>query len=362
MKYKNFKIMLIQTIISCLYITTCFLTAYAQQDENDWWNEVYPVPLTLDDTTLTMSFVKVDGNKFVNEADETVIFKGLSISDPDKIEKNGHWSKKHFEEIKKWGANLIRIPVHPVAVHQRGLRNYIKLLDDAINWCSELEIYIIIDWHSIGNLNKEVFQAEMYNTTRKETLNFWKTIAHRYQNIPVVAFYEVYNEPTVYNGKFGKCTWEEWKSTVEEIIDIIYAYDKSVIPLVSGFNWAYDLRPIKIAPIDRPNVAYVTHPYPGKCKPPREPQWEETFGFVTDKYPVIATEIGFMESGEDKNLLETGEYSTRIVNYFNKKGISWVVWVFDPDWIPQLIDNWDYRPTIQGEFFKTVMQGKFKYE
>ncbi|MBN2350025.1 MAG: cellulase family glycosylhydrolase [Bacteroidales bacterium] len=195
-----------------------------------------------------------------------VVFRGLSISDPDKIDKNGQWGRKHFEAIKSWGVNLVRIPVYPVSIHQRGLDEYIKLLDQAADWCSELGMYIIIDWHSIGNLRMEVFQNDMYNTTKKVTFYFWKTIANHYRNVPTVAFYELYNEPTVFNGMFGTCSWEQWKEIYEEIIDIIYAYDKKVIPLVAGFNWAYDLRPVKENPINREGIAYVSHPYPGKIQ------------------------------------------------------------------------------------------------
>jgi len=49
------------------------------------------------------------------------------------------------------------------------------------------------------------------------------------------------------------------------------------------------------------------------------------------------------------------KYGKTIINYFRKKGISWTVWNFDPDWPPQLIADWDYTPTKQGAFFKDVM-------
>lgn len=309
-----------------------------------------------------LDLIKVNGNSFINEKGKVIVFKGVSISDPDKLVKDGRWNKRHFEEIKKWGANVIRVPVHPVAFHQRGVEEYIKLLDNAVEWCTELGIYIIIDWHSIGNLRMEILSQDMHNTTKKETFNFWRTIASHYKDVPTVAFYELFNEPTTLNGQYGTCTWEEWKTLMEQIIDIIYAHNKTAIPLVAGFNWAYDLTSVRHSPIAREGVAYVTHPYPGKRPKPREPKWEEDFGFVADKYPVMATEIGFMkENEEDKNLNDDGSYGPEIMNYFNKKGISWVVWVFDPVWVPQMIKSWNYEPTDQGIFFRDVMQGKFKY-
>ena len=269
--------------------------------KKEWWhiNRIKPYSASKPNSKK-LSLISVKGNSFIDEKGKVIVFKGVSISDPDKLVKDGRWNKEHFEEIKKWGANVIRIPVHPVAFHQRGVEEYINLLDNAVEWCTDLGIYIIIDWHSIGNLQMEILSQDMHNTTKKETFNFWRTIAAHYKDVHTVAFYELFNEPTTYNGQYGTCTWEQWKTLMEQIIDVIYAHNKAAIPLVAGFNWAYDLTPVKYAPIARSGVAYVTHPYPGKRSKPREPKWEEDFGFVADNYPVMATEIGFMKENEEE--------------------------------------------------------------
>ncbi len=334
---------------------------FFNDDRSDWWNEPWLPTYQIKASAQKMDFIRVQGNLFRNEQGDTLVFKGLSISDPDKIEKDGRWSKAHFEAVKSWGTKLVRLPVHPISVRQRGIKNYIKLLDEAVDWCSELGMYVIIDWHSIGNLHMEMFQADMYETTIRETLYFWKTIARHYKEVPTVAFYEIFNEPTVFNGTLGKCSWEEWKNIVENIIDVIYAHDKSVIPLVGGFNWAYDLRDMKYNPIAREGIAYVTHPYPGKCEPPREGHWEEHFGFLADRYPIVATELGYYFEGEH-HLIEDGTYREAIVNYMEKKGISWCAWVFDPQWHPQMIKNYNYEPTHQGAFFRDVMKGNYSFK
>ena len=84
----------------------------------------------------------------------------------------GHWSKDHFVKVKEMGAKLVRIPVHPVAWRERTPAEYIKLLDQAVGWCTELEMYVILDWHTIGNLETEVFQDPMYETTKTGNLQF----------------------------------------------------------------------------------------------------------------------------------------------------------------------------------------------
>ena len=59
-------------------------------------------------------------------------------------------------------------------------------------------MYLIVDWHSIGNLETELFQHPQYVTSVAETANFWKSIAHRYKGVATMAVYEIFNEPTLY--------------------------------------------------------------------------------------------------------------------------------------------------------------------
>ena len=305
--------------------------------------------------------IAVKGNTFVNQSGDIVVFKGINFSDPDKLEKQDQWKKELFQEAREWGANIVRLPVHPQAWRSRGQNEYLKLLDQGVAWAKEYGLYLIIDWHSIGNLRTELYQNEMYITTKKETFEFWYTISRKYADEPAVALYEVFNEPTTFNNQLGSLTWEQWTDIVTDIITVIRANNPKAIPLVAGFNWAYDLTPVAYAPLKIPQVAYVSHPYPQKRAQPWIPQWERDFGFVSDNYPVITTEIGFMqatERGAHIPCIGDETYGQELMDYFNKKGISWVAWCFDPDWSPQLISDWNYTPTRAGAFFKKAMSRK----
>jgi endoglucanase len=143
----------------------------------------------------------------------------------------------------------------------------------------------------------------------------------------------------------------------ESIIHLIRSYDAETIELVAGFDWAYDLTPLREEPINADNIAYVTHPYPFKRSQPWEPKWEEDFGFAAQRYPVIATEIGF-EVGKNDPADGAENYGQRITSYLEKNNISWVAWVYDPEWWPQMIKSWNYDLTPTGEFFKSAMQKK----
>ena len=302
--------------------------------------------------------IRVEGNKFVTEEGKVMVFRGLNVADPDNLLNKGHWDKALLQEVKNWGANIVRFPVHPTAWRKQGKANYLKLLDDGVKWAAELGLYVIIDWHSIGNLRTEMYQADMYETTQKETFEFWRTMAKHFKGNNTVAFFELFNEPTVYNGQLGTCTWAQWKELNEEMIGIIRAHGNEAIPLVAGFNWAYDLTSVKDNPINAPGIAYVSHPYPMKRPKPWEEKWTTDWGFVAQKYPLMLTEIGFSgaeEVGAHVPVISDESYGDAITKYTAERGISWVGWVFDNQWAPRMFSDWNFTPTRQGKYFKKVL-------
>jgi hypothetical protein len=304
----------------------------------------------------TLSRISVRGNRFVNARGEAMLFKGLSIADPDKVEKQGHWNRALFEHVHDMGAQLVRLPVHPSAWRARTPQRYLVLLDSAVSWCGALGIYVDIDWHSIGNLEMELFQDPIYNTTQRETYEFWRTISKHFSGNSTVAFYELFNEPTSFGGQLGTVTWSAWKTINENIIHLIRAYDAQTVALVAGFDWAYNLTPLLEEPIQASNIGYVTHPYPNKRSQPWEPRWDEDFGFASAQYPVIATEIGFEQKAGDPD--DGAEhYGTRITQYLEHRGISWLAWVYDPQWWPAMLTSWDGYPLSgPGKFFEGAMK------
>lgn len=311
-------------------------------------------------TTSPLPQIRVEGNKFITENGEPIVFRGLNTSDPDKLERSGHWNKEYFEQMKKWGANIVRFPVHPTAWRKRGQEEYIKLLDEGVRLAGEQGMYVIIDWHSIGNLKNEMYQNSMYETTQKETFEFWRTMADHYKGNNTVAFFEIFNEPTTMREQLGTLSWDQWKEMNEEIITIIRANGAEAIPLIAGFNWAYDLTEVAEKPIEAEGIAYVSHPYPQKREKPWEEKWTADWGYVAEQYPLILTEVGFSgpeEKGAHQPVISDESYVDAITNYSNERGISYVVWVFDPNWAPMLFSDWEnYTPTRQGKAFKKVLQ------
>ena len=147
------------------------------------------------------------------------------------------------------------------------------------------------------------------------------------------------------------------KDSERYLIVIVRSYNAQAIPLVAGFDWAYDLTPLRLSPIGAEGVGYVTHPHANKRPQPWEPKWEEDFGFAAAKYPIVATEFGGFPPPRQSaaGAAPQTPYGPSIIKYLEGKGISWLVWCFDPEWGPTLINDWDYTLSPSGEFAKQAM-------
>ena len=81
----------------------------------DWWHGAYlQRPLNSPDGKK-LPLISVSGDRFVDPTGKPMLFRGVNIADPDKIESQGHWSKDFFVKVKDTGATVVRIPVHPAA-------------------------------------------------------------------------------------------------------------------------------------------------------------------------------------------------------------------------------------------------------
>src|SRR5690554_4282160 len=135
--------MLIGFRLSIASLLTCLLfsiQAHAQaEDPVTSDRQVYEKIGRFDSNLLVnkQDFIRVKGNKFIDEKGKTFVFRGVSVADPDKLVKDKQWKKSLFAELKEWGVNTIRLPIHPRAWRERGQEEYFKLIDQAVVWANE---------------------------------------------------------------------------------------------------------------------------------------------------------------------------------------------------------------------------------
>lgn len=184
--------------------------------------------------------ISVSGNKLVNEAGDQVVLHGVSHFDPTwqamgEDPDVGVWDESIFNLMQNWNVQLVRLPIHPAVWRRYGAAQVFAVIDQAIAWCAEREMYAIIDFHSIGfppdndyMSAPDIVFGELYETTAAEITDFWNQVSARYDNNPTVAFYELFNEPARdsalgfpnYN---SPSDWTLWKNFLESTIDVIRA-------------------------------------------------------------------------------------------------------------------------------------------
>ncbi|MDD5455679.1 MAG: glycoside hydrolase family 5 protein [Candidatus Margulisbacteria bacterium] len=319
------------------------------------------------DKSLFPDRFSVFGNKIVDSRQQEVVFRGISAMDPIYHYFNGDdivWGEDYYNRIKDWGADIIRLPIHPYYWREYGKEKCLQILDKVIDWAEKNKVYVYIDFHSIGFPPAEDYDGNfdgIYLTSVDETSGFWETIAEKYKNNPVVAFYEIFNEP-VYAGfcfsEDGRSTpadWLAWKQVAEDLTKIIRRHDEHKPIIIGGMYWAYDLSQALKDPLSDKNIIYAAHPYPGSSQ---YKSWDDAFGKIKEKYPVFVTEFGFEREGQKAENTYTGRgrYRDDIYNYLESRKISWTAWCFSDKWSPSLLKDKNYNPTEAGEFFRAQLR------
>lgn len=322
--------------------------------------------LTSTPTVLPLRF-HVEGNTFMDQYGKPMVFRGMSAIDPiyqryDDFPDHSLWSERYYREMAQWCANVIRLPILPSSVRNFGMEKTLETLDQTIAWAAENNMYVIINFHSLGWPPTDFYppDAPWFSTTPQEMINFWEIISRRYAKNNTVAFYELFNEPATrasYMDHSGDSTkvedWLVWKHLNEKSIAVIRANDPDKIILVGGLQFAYDLSYVPNAPITDKNVGYVTHPY---SHPAWKKDWNTAFGDLSSQYPIFATEFGYddlLSPDDDYNGIP---YHETIIKYLEERRISWTVWNFDASWKPSLLlDNEAFNPSPSGKYFRSMM-------
>jgi len=290
------------------------------------------------------------GHLVLDDSGTTVILKGLMPPDPYKLAGDDNLNRAFFEGMEKTGANVLRIPVH--AEHWENDEYYLwRYLDPIVMWAGEMHMYVIIDWHSIGNVVTGA-GAQMPDTRQKPmdlALSFWSTTAHYFRDAPNVIF-EVFNEPESISPK-------EWKVAAEKLIGAIRAQGADQMVIVGGIDFGRDLSWVLESPVSDGNSAYASHIYPAHASA----GWSGWFGNVAEKYPVISTEWGYANSaqtGVPSYLIgNRTDYGEPFLEYLADKGAGWVACWYDDEWLPPMFAEGQDQLTDYGEFVLESLHG-----
>lgn len=287
--------------------------------------------------------LNVSGNQILDADGQTVILKGVMPPDPAVLNRRGKFNREFFSAIQATNANVIRIPVHPEEWVKD--EDYLwRYLFPIVGWAGEMNMYVIIDWHYIGNIATGAgSQMPDIDTASKDlTLEFWRLNASYFRDAPNVIF-EIFNEPE----SIGV---EEWRNNANEIVRVIRDQGAEQVIIVGGIDFGRDLSWVTEKPILGENIAYASHIYPAHSSD----LWQYWFGEAAKKYPVLITEWGFMD--ENRNTSQSylaGDqktYGEPFLQYLGARNIGWVACWYDDEWLPPMFTKGWKGYTQYGKF------------
>lgn len=199
--------------------------------------------------------LSVSGTKIVDKNGNVFKLNGVSTHGvawfPDYV------NKQAFKQMRdEWGVNLIRIAMYTseyAGYCNGGNKSQLKtLVDNAVNYCNELGMYVIIDWHTLSDNNP--------NTYKSEAISFFSEVSAKYASYENV-LYEICNEPN------GPTSWSDIKAYAKQVIPAIRANDKNAIIIVGTPTWSQDVDAAAKSPLSEySNIAYALHFYAGTHK------------------------------------------------------------------------------------------------
>jgi len=294
-----------------------------------------------------MEKLKVEKNKIMNESGEEVIIKGININSPGmlKYEEN-HDFLNDIKEIKKLGANAVRIPISPAYFQSK--ENYLEeILDPIVNLTHDLNIYCCLDWHAQGNPYKNITRESsrfpdvggdmVFDANKEHAINFLEKVSKRYGKENHLLF-NIFSMPI-------NIKKENWIKTSKELVDKVRKNSDNII-VVNGLNWSSDLSWTLENPIDSENIVYGICYYSLKEFENFTPILK-----VREKYPIIFCECGWTKEGYFKGTKE--DYGEKLKNYVSNYNFSFFAWAYHPTRQPPILKSWNPNDLTEwGEFLK----------
>ncbi len=308
---------------------------------------------------LALPKLHVSGNRIVTEDGRTIRLRGINTTDPLWLEKldykrNGVPDNRFkeiptdFARMKAFGANVVRLPIFPGYYFLIGSEKYLSIyIDRMIDLAEKNGLYAIISYQAIGRPGGwyppdsdnvlPAYPTKLLHSDSAMAVEFWNTVAARYGKRKHVLF-EIYNEPADTTTEF---TWTDWRPTGELLVATIRKHSDNII-LGSGPQWTFDLSDVPKNPYSDTNLVYVAHVYPGNVPLGGDLifEWEKHFGFLAATYPVIVSEWGFHNGGDETTNGTVKGFGKPLIDYLDQKKINWVAYTYQPpDAEPPMLES-----------------------
>ena len=301
-----------------------------------------PTPTPTPTPISTTGWLKVLGNKILNDLGQQVILKGVNIADPQHLDTKT-WERPNVtarsvaaSATDQYFAEVIRIPILPGSASYpnegffsttNGWDVYFKKhLEPLVNEITAKGIYVIIDLHYISD----------YQNLFPKVSAFCNYMAPKFNNNPKV-MYEIFNEPILPDD------WATWKNTIAQpATDLIRKLAPNNIILVGGPYWSSHMAGAATNPVTGNNIVYIGHVYSNQTPT----MWDQRYGPVIAKYPLFISEWGFEQGGTEGGDITYGQ---KFEAWMSANNLGWTVWSFDTLWGPRMFNSdWSLKSGTGG--------------
>jgi len=227
-------------------------------------------PVASDDPAVARGILRRAGTDIVDGAGQPVRLRGVAFGNEvwsSRALPVRHHGEVDFGRVRAMGMNAVRFYMYagtfedaraPGVYKEAGWR----WLDDNLAWARRHGVYLILNMHvppggfqSMGEGRK--LWDEPANQDRLVAL--WRAIAARYAKEPMIAGYDLLNEPGVTRSK------AQWQALATRIAKAIREVDAQHILIVERVNsvakqWTNDAD-MNFFLVDDPNVVYTFHFY-----------------------------------------------------------------------------------------------------
>lgn len=347
------------------------------------------------DKTDELKFLKTKGSLIYNEVNEPIALRGTNLGgwliweewmSPftgagdscgviDKLTerfgeektkliintfRDNYITESDFDNIRDLGFNCIRLPFWYENLETGTAGEYdFSRLDYAVEMCRARGIYVILDCHglpgfqSIAHHCGKKNDCRLYDKTaegeyyRNESVKLWQAVAEHYKDDPVIAAYDLMNEPM--------CDFNERQddNAMWEVYDLLYEAVRKIDTrhiVIMEAIWDFSHLP---DPALRgwKNVMYELHSYD-----PTNSAYKKIVTFARLKgYCVPVYEGEFHPSSAEAEW----DY---IRDLFNKNNVNWTSWTYkgycswgESDWFMFGNNDPGLSVDLDNDSFETIM-------
>ena len=321
---------------------------------------------------IPSGLIQAQGSRLVDSTGHTVILRGAEVDSPFVYIKGWNQGKRPtdlpIEQIfttmaHDWKMNLTRIPISPW-IYNQDTATYTNQIDQYVQTANAAGLYVMLAMHDDAKAGSPY--GNNATLPKTEDVPFWKAIAARYKNNPMVMF-DLYNEPKDPDWQ----TWLHGGGTIggaqivgfQTLVDAIRSVGaKQLIVVEPGSAGSKGTGSTNTAAeeggwstigantINDSNVMYSLHAYQGIVLPAQT--LDAKWGPILNHYPIFYGEWALLPNVAGSagaahcagiQPSQADGIVQNFLSYMASRNASWSAWQFAPRTLVQ--DYNSFSPT-----------------